>query len=273
VQMAELGSFTDVPGVCSELGAGILVLTLARAAKGNALRQQDTEDLITEMAAVDGGDGIRAVLLRAEGRSFCAGADLITANASKDKPRVGHMVRSLQSGPHRLIEALWDCPVPTVSAVQGPALGLGLHLAVACDFVLASSSATFAEPFCKRGFSVDSGGSFLLPRLIGIRRARQMLLRGITLDAETAADWGLIDEVVDPASLDETAFALAAELAAGPTFSLGHTKDLLNRRAHGDLAGALRAEAGSVEATLRSADFKEGMRAFMERRDPVFTGH
>jgi 2-(1,2-epoxy-1,2-dihydrophenyl)acetyl-CoA isomerase len=99
-----------------------------------------------------------------------------------------------------------------------------------------------------------------------------MLLRGITVSADDAADWGLIDEVFDAASLDDRAAALAAELAAGPTFSLGHTKDLLNRRAHADLAGALRAEADSVEATIRSADFKEGLRSFIERRNPEFSG-
>lgn len=263
----------DSAAVHSHVGGGILTLTLCRPDKGNALRQVDTESLVEEIESVASCDGVRAVLLRAEGRTFCAGADLHTANASKERPRVGHMVRALESGPHRLIEALWDCRVPTVCAVQGPALGLGLHLAVVCDFVLATPEATFAEPFCKRGFSADSGGSFLLPKLIGTRRARQMLLRGIRVGADTAADWGLIDEVVASASLDEAAAALATELAAGPTFSLGHTKDLLNGRAAGDLRSALRAEADSVEATIRSVDFKEGIRAFVERRDPVFTGN
>jgi 2-(1,2-epoxy-1,2-dihydrophenyl)acetyl-CoA isomerase len=271
--MAELDSFADAPGVRSRVEGGVLVLTLARADKGNALRQQDTEDLVTEVEAVDGGDCVRAILLRAEGKNFCLGADLVAANSAKEKPGPGHMVRSLQSGPHRLIAALWDCRVPTVCAVQGPAMGLGLHLAVVCDFVLATPDATFTEPFCKRGFSVDSGGSFLLPRLIGVRRARQMLLRGSTVSAENAACWGLIDEVVGQCSLDDAVSALAVELAAGPTFSLGHTKDLLNRRARGDLAGALRAEADAVEATIRSADFKEGLRSFVERRDPEFIGH
>lgn len=255
-----------------EMRGPVLVLTLNRPAKGNALRGMATETLIGAVAAAESGGDVRAVLLRAEGKNFCVGADLVAANSSKEKPRPGHMVRSLQAGPHRLIEVLWDCRIPTVSAVQGPAMGLGLHLAVVCDFVLATPNATFTEPFCKRGFSVDSGGSFLLPRLIGVRRARQMLLRGITVSAETAADWGLIDEVVDQNSLDDTASALAVELAAGPTFSLGHTKGLLNRRAHTDLAGALRAEADSVEATIRSADFKEGLASFAERRSPEFTG-
>ncbi len=264
--------FDATADVHSQMRGSVLVLTLNRPDKGNALRGQATESLIETVSAAESGGEVRAILLRAEGKNFCVGADLLAANSSKEKPRPGHMVRSLESGPHRLIEALWDCRLPTVSAVQGPAMGLGLHLAVVCDFVLATPDARFTEPFCKRGFSVDSGGSFLLPRLIGVRRARQMLLRGITVSADEAADWGLIDEVVDAASLDDRAAALAAELAAGPTFSLGHTKDLLNRRAHADLAGALRAEADSVEATIRSADFKEGLRSFIERRNPEFSG-
>jgi 2-(1,2-epoxy-1,2-dihydrophenyl)acetyl-CoA isomerase len=262
----------DESGVRRRVHGEVLVLTLDRPDKGNALRYADTQELAAEVEAVDGATGIRAVLVDAEGRHFCAGADLVSANAPGEKPPIGHMGRQLATGAHRMIEALWNCPVPTVSAVQGRAMGLGLHLAVVCDFVLAAPNALFTAPFRDRGFSVDSGGSFLLPRLIGIRRARQMLLRGGSVTAETAAEWGLIDEVVDAESLGGSAVALADELAAGPTFSLGHTKALLNRRAPSDLATALRAEADSVEATIRSADFKEGIRSFRERRDPVFSG-
>jgi 2-(1,2-epoxy-1,2-dihydrophenyl)acetyl-CoA isomerase len=260
-------------GITAAATGAVLTLTLNRPDKGNALRQHDCTALIERIEAVDGGGDVRAIVIRAAGRNFCAGADLTTANAVETKPRVGHLRRGLDSGPHRLISTLWNCPVPTVSAVQGKAMGLGLHLAVVCDFVLAATDATFTEPFCKRGFSVDSGGSFLLPRLVGLRRARQMLLRGVPVDATTAVEWGLIDEVVVPDSLDSSAAALAMELAGGPTYSLGHTKGLLNDPALGGLDAALSQEARSVEATVRSADFKEGLRAFVERRDPLFSGN
>jgi 2-(1,2-epoxy-1,2-dihydrophenyl)acetyl-CoA isomerase len=256
----------------SEAASPVLTLTLNRPDKGNALRQTDCAALREKIEAVDGGGDVRAILIRAEGRNFCAGADLVAANADQGKPRAGQLSRSLATGAHGLISAVWNCPVPTVSVVQGKAIGLGLHLAVACDFTVAATDAAFAAPFCKRGFSVDSGGSFLLPRLVGMRRARQMVLRGITVDADTAVAWGLIDEVVAPESLDSVGAALATELAAGPTYSLGHSKSLLNDPPLAGIDAVLSQEAKSVEATVRSADFKEGMRAFVERREPSFSG-
>jgi 2-(1,2-epoxy-1,2-dihydrophenyl)acetyl-CoA isomerase len=250
----------------------VLTLTLNRPDKGNALRQSDCVALLEKIEAVDGAGDVRAILIRAVGRHFCVGADLVSANASTAKPRVGHLTRALDAGPHGLISAVWHCPVPIVSAVQGRAMGLGMHLAVACDFTLGASDALFVEPFCKRGFSVDSGGSFLLPRLVGLRRARQMLLRGFPVDAKTAVEWGLIDDAVSNDSLHGAGSALARELAHGPTYSLGHVKGLVNEPAPAGLDGALSQEAASVEATVRSADFKEGLRAFGERREPNFTG-
>ena len=260
------------PGVVSSFDGAVLVLTLNRPEKGNALRLGDCMALLEQIEAVDGGDDVRAILIRAEGRHFCLGADLVSANAGNVKPRPGHLTRSLDAGPHQLIAALWHSPVPTVSLVHGRAMGLGLHLAVACDFTIAADDAVFSEPFCKRGFSVDSGGSFLLPRLVGLRRARQMLLRGVPVPAPTAEEWGLIDSVVAADSLDAEGAALATELALGPTYSLGHTKGLLNNPVPSGLNGVLTQEAASVEATVRSSDFKEGLRAFAERRDPKFSG-
>lgn len=269
--MTEVGVQADA-GITASSTGPVLTLTLNRPDKGNALRQQDCAALRTKIQAVDGGGGVRAILIRAEGVHFCAGADLVSANAGQSKPRAGHLSRALETGAHGLISAVWNCPVPTVSAVQGKAIGLGLHLAVVCDFVVAATDASFVEPFCKRGFSVDSGGSFLLPRLVGLRRARQLLFRGTPLDAPTAVEWGLIDQAVTADRLDSVAAALATELAAGPTFSLGHTKSLLNNPPLAGLDAALSRETTSVEATVRSADFKEGLRAFAERREPDFGG-
>lgn len=263
---------SDGAAVTVAIEGAVMTITVNRPEKANALRAEDCGAVRRLVESVDGSDEVRAILIRANGRHFCAGADLVSANSTEVKPSAGRLSRSLEAGPHGMIAALWHSPVPTVSAVQGQAVGLGLHLAVVCDFSIAAADATFVEQFCRRGFSVDSGGSFLLPRLIGVRRARQMLLRGTPVTAAAAAEWGLIDEVVAPEDLDGAAAALATELAAGPTFSLTHTKQLLNRRASAQLDEALMQEAASVEATVRSADFKEGLRAFTQRRDPVFTG-
>ncbi|MGI9162627.1 MAG: enoyl-CoA hydratase/isomerase family protein [Mycobacterium sp.] len=260
-------------GVRCEFDGAVLHLILDRPEMGNALRGQDCVDAVAILDAVDRKGDARAVLIRGEGKHFCTGADLVSANDPDGKPRVGHLARSLAAGPHRLISALWNCPVPTISMVHGRAMGLGMHLAVACDFTVAAESAQFTAPFRSRGFSVDSGGSFLLQRLVGLRRARQLLLRGITIDGSTAADWGLVDTAVPAQSLLAEANSLAAELAAGPTFSLGHTKRLLNRFGSGGIDDALTAEAASVEVTVRSGDFKEGLRAFAERREPRFDGN
>jgi len=270
--MTDTAVTTPEPTVTSAVVGSVLVLTLNRPDKANALRHDDCVVLRERFAEVDGGSDIRAILLRAEGRHFCAGADLVTANAPGAKPKIGHLERTLAAGAHGLVSAVWHCPVPTVSAVRGRAMGLGLHLAVACDFTIAADDAVFSAPFCKRGFSVDSGGSFLLPRLVGLRRARQLLLRGVPVPAATAAEWGLVDNVVPAVALEDEALALASELASGPTYSLSHTKRLLNDPAPVGIGEVLAREAASVEATVRSADFKEGIRAFAERREPNFTG-
>src|SRR2546426_5525912 len=166
------------PGIVSSFNRSVLELTLNRPDKGNALRQEDCVALVEQIEAVDGGDDVRAILIRAEGRHFCVGADLVSANAGDAKPRAGHLTRALEAGAHRLVSALWHSPVPTVSVVRGRAMGLGLHVAVACDFTIAAEEAVFSEPFCKRGFSVDSGGAFLFSRLGGLPPGRPGVPRG-----------------------------------------------------------------------------------------------
>jgi 2-(1,2-epoxy-1,2-dihydrophenyl)acetyl-CoA isomerase len=172
------------------------------------------------------------VLLRSVGKNFCAGADLAGSDGTgRGKPATGHMRQHLAAGAHGLILAVWHCRVPVIAAVQGRAAGLGCNLAAACDLVVAARSASFSEPFGHLGFSVDSGGSWLLPRRIGLTRAAVMLFRGTVVDATQAEEWGLVTEVVDDAALDKTAADLATELAAGPTLALSLTKGLLHRYA------------------------------------------
>jgi 2-(1,2-epoxy-1,2-dihydrophenyl)acetyl-CoA isomerase len=260
-------------GIRSAVDGGVLRITLARPGKANALRREDMTALLDVLEDAAAGGDVRAVLIDAEGRNFCAGADLVTANApGGEKPPLGSMIRSLAATAHRLIQTLWDFPAPTIAAVQGRAAALGLNIALATDFIVAADTASFAHPFAQRGFSADSGATYLLPRLIGVARAKRMLIRGKVVPAPQALEWGLIGDLVPPDELAGAADALAAELAAGPTLVHALTKALVSDHLTSDLPRALAAEARTVELSLRGDDFKEGVRAFLGRRTPVFTG-
>jgi 2-(1,2-epoxy-1,2-dihydrophenyl)acetyl-CoA isomerase len=258
-----------------ERDGDVLVLTINRPDRGNAL---DGETVAAMLEVLDGlaadPAGVRAVRLRSEGKHFCTGADITGAGGQggEGRPAIGHMVRGLGQGPHRLIQALWDCPLPVVGELTGRSSGLGLHVALTCDFTVAAESATFAEPFAQRGFNVDSGGSWLLPRVIGLTRGKQLLYLAEPLDAPIALAWGLVSEVVPDDKVEARSAELAAQLAEGPTFTLATMKQLLHRHLVSDLDEALVDEAAAVELTIRSNDFKEGMRAFVEKRRPDFTG-
>lgn len=250
---------------------GALVVSINRPDRGNALDSPTIQKLIDVVGTVtaDPGD-VRVVVLRSVGKHFCTGADI--GGSSSGKPMIGHMVRSLAAGPHRLIQVVWDCPVPVVAELTGRSSGLGLHLALACDLTIAADSATFAEPFADRGFNVDSGGSWLLPRLIGLTRAKRLLYSAEVLDAATALDWGLVSEVVAEDHLESRVSEVVTDFSRRSTFALGTMKRLMHDSLDGVLADALEREAAAVELTIRSDDFKEGMTAFRERRPPRFTG-
>ena len=270
---SELGAkWPTAPGLLVSLDAGLLILTLDRPDRANSLTRDQTLALTQIARSVSAGDGPRAILLRANGRHFCAGADISGNRGSGEKPTTGHMVRSLETGPHAMIAAMWDCPIPVVAAVQGQAAGLGLHLALTADVIIGAESATFRAPFAERGFNVDSGGSWLLSRRIGLTRATDMVLRARPIPAPVALSWGLITEVVPDAELDAAARASASTLAAGPTIALSQCKRLVRRNQMAELNTAMGDEALAVELCLRSDDFKEGMRAFGEKRPPAFTG-
>ncbi|WP_211229453.1 enoyl-CoA hydratase/isomerase family protein [Nakamurella lactea] len=261
------------PDLRLNLQGSTLHIELNRPHRGNALRSVDCARLATLIDHLGTAEvpSVRAVLLSGEGRHFCTGGDLEAAGA-QSSPRIGHLQRSLRRGAARLVQSLWDCPLPVVAAVNGRAMGLGLHVALASDFIFAAGSARLSEPFSQRGFAVDSGGSLLLPLRIGLARATDMLMRGGIVDAATAARWGLVTEVVPGDDAVQVARQRADELAAGPTVAIGETKQLMRSAASAQLAAAMDREARSVELTIRSRDFKEGIAAFGEKRQPQFTG-
>ncbi|MGV9754261.1 enoyl-CoA hydratase/isomerase family protein [Streptomyces tricolor] len=184
----------------------------------------------------------------------------------------GDVARVLRVGAQRLIAAVLDCEKPVVAAVNGTAAGLGAHLAFACDLVLAAESARFVEVFVRRGLVPDAAGAYLLPRLIGPQRAKELLFFGDTLTAPEAQGLGLVNRVVPDGDLAGTSRDWAARLASGPTRALALTKHLVNTSLDTDRAAAFAAEAWAQEINMTTEDAREGLRAFADRRAPEFRG-
>jgi 2-(1,2-epoxy-1,2-dihydrophenyl)acetyl-CoA isomerase len=257
-----------------EREGGILRLHLDKPKKRNALDDDMVAVLIDEVDAAGRDESIRAVLLTAEGDHFCSGFDIVGRNTgdSEQRPRIGSIQRRLPSQAHRLIPVLCTTQVPIVVAARGWIAGIGLHVVAASDFAVLANDARVWEPFSQRGFTPDSGGTWLLPRLVGVQHARDLLILGTAIDGRRAVDWGLGHEAVPAAEVDATALALAQRLAAGPTVSLGLTKWLLHTSVEHTFEQHLRDEAFAMELSSRSEDFREGMKAFVDKRDPGFTG-
>jgi 2-(1,2-epoxy-1,2-dihydrophenyl)acetyl-CoA isomerase len=267
-----------------ERGAdGVAWLTLNRPASGNALTAAQRESLILHLAEASADARIRAIVLTGAGnRHFCTGADLSPPPAgAPEAPEppagmpehpAGSVARALANGSQRLISAVLDCEKPVIAAVNGTAAGLGCHLAYACDLVLAAESAKFIEIFSRRGLVVDAGGAYLLTRLIGPQRAKELIFFGDDLPAAEAARLGLVNRVVPADKLIATAADWASRLAAGPTLALGLGKRLVNHALDTDRAGCLAEEALAADVNMFGEDGQEGLRAFLERRAPRFQG-
>jgi 2-(1,2-epoxy-1,2-dihydrophenyl)acetyl-CoA isomerase len=246
-------------------------VTMNRPEQRNAVNAELRDELIGVLTDARTNAAVRALVLTGAGKGFCTGADLSGPRGQGPSgPGAG---RELMKGSsQRLMRALWDLEKPVVAAVNGVAAGLGSHLAFASDFVIASSAARFIEVFVRRGIAVDAAGAFLLPRLIGLQKAKQMVFFGDDLSAEDAERWGLVSKVVPPDQLAATARDWAERLAKGPTFAIGMSKRLLNRSLESSLETAFEEEALSQMLVTQSEDTREGMTAFMERRAPQFKG-
>jgi 2-(1,2-epoxy-1,2-dihydrophenyl)acetyl-CoA isomerase len=249
---------------------GVATITLNRPDVLNSFRRSMARELreTLELAAHD--VEIRAVVLTGAGRGFCAGQDLAEA-APKDgaMPDLGDIVRDSYNP---VILAIRTLEKPVVCAVNGVAAGAGANLAFACDIVFASSAATFVQSFAKIGVIPDSGGTFLLPRLVGLHRANVMTMLAEKMTAEQARDWGLVYMITEPENLVETATGTAKQLAAMPTRGLGLTKRGFNQSLGIDLKAQLDNEEELQREAGRTEDYAEGVHAFLEKRRPVFKG-
>lgn len=265
--------YLSVPGLQAVQQDSVLRLTLNRADRRNAVNDVMLDAIIDHLAAAGIDESVRVIRIDADGPDFCAGSDLIANNAkSERKPRVGSTQRRLPNKANRLIPLMLETQVPIVAVVRGWAAGLGFHLAMAADFCVAADDARFWEPFMARGFTPDSGAAWLLPRLIGMVRTRQLLMLGQEISGATAAEWGIIHGTVPGDQLDSTATTLVATLSEAPTVALGLTKWLLHSGNGLDLDRHLQNEAMALELSSRSEDFREGLAAFRDKRDAEFKG-
>ncbi|WP_189845923.1 enoyl-CoA hydratase/isomerase family protein [Streptomyces rubiginosohelvolus] len=258
--------------VLHTLDGGVSWITLNRPEAMNAVTWDQRERIIALLAEASADPAVRAVALTATGRGFCAGADL-RGTPAPDRERVpGDVARTIRLGAQRLIAAVLDCEKPVIAAVNGTAAGIGAHLAFACDLVVAADTATFIEVFVRRGLVPDGGGAYLLPRLVGPQRTKELMFFGDALTAADAERLGLVNRTVPAGELEALAKEWAGRLAAGPTRALALTKQLVNSSLDGDRATAFAAEAAAQEINMTTRDANEGVTSFVERRPPTYEG-
>ncbi|MCB5178299.1 enoyl-CoA hydratase/isomerase family protein [Streptomyces antimicrobicus] len=251
---------------------GVAWITLDRPEAMNALTWDQRERIIALLADASADPAVRAVVITGTGKGFCAGADLRGAPRTGGDRVAGDVARMIREGAQRFITAVLDCEKPVIAAVNGTAAGIGAHLAFACDLVLAADSARFIEVFARRGLVPDGAGAYLLTRLVGPQKAKELMFFGDALPAAEAARIGLVNAVVPAAELHATATAWAHRLAEGPTRALVLTKQLVNAALDTDRTTALAAEATAQELNMTTTDATEGIAAFTERRPPKFRG-
>ncbi|MDY6780630.1 MAG: enoyl-CoA hydratase [Halobacteria archaeon] len=249
---------------------GVATVTIDRPDVKNALDHETMSELADELREVGESDA-RAVVLRGAGGTFCAGADV------NDLANFGHIsppkiVEMIENDLHEIIRQLVRMRKPTVAKVQGHAVGAGCNLALACDLTVAKESATFAELFTQIGLSQDSGSSYLLPRLVGMKKAKELVFTGKEINGSDAEEMGLINHAYPDDDFDERADELVDELASGPTRAIGASKSLLHYGANNDLDATLEREAWVQSSVAKSDDVEEGVMAFIEGREPEFEG-
>jgi 2-(1,2-epoxy-1,2-dihydrophenyl)acetyl-CoA isomerase len=254
---------------------GVMRITLDRPDAKNALTVAMRDDIVDAVREARADAGVRAVLITGAGDAFCAGMDLTASTvmqAANPDFRTRMTSEALRVGVQTFIRELWELDKPTIAAVNGAAVGPGAHLALACDFVLVSPATKFRWTFANWGLVADAGGAYLLPRLVGLPKARAIVMLGEGINGADAVTEGLAYRCVDDDQLLSESEALATKLAGGPTRSLGLSKRLLNASFETDLAHSLELEGHFQALATTSPDLREGMAAFKEKRGAEFHG-
>jgi enoyl-CoA hydratase/carnithine racemase len=255
---------SDEPVLLTSDSNCVRTLTLNRPHRKNAINRDLWIALADALTAAGNDRGVRAVVIAGAGGAFCSGADISTP----DDSHPAYKMRLLSD----VALALHELPVPTIAKVTGVAVGAGWNLALGCDLVVATPESTFSQIFAKRGLSVDLGGSWLLPKIVGLQQAKRLVLLAETIDADEAQLLNLVSWVVSDAKIDTFVNDLADLLAAGPPIALAQSKALLNEGADRTLRDALANEARAQAVNFATVDAREAYAAFAERREPSFTG-
>lgn len=258
--------------ILTEKKNGVGIITLNRPDKLNAFNDELTFSLQDALKEMEKDAAVRAIIITGAGRGFCSGQDLQSRSISQEmgqRPSLGDSIRRRYNP---IVLKLRRMEKPIIAAVNGVAAGAGASLAFACDFRIITDSTTFIQSFTRVGLVPDSGSTFMLPRLIGVTRAFELMLSADKMDAAEAQRLGLVNKVVPADQLMSEATALAEKLALGPSKAFGLTKRAVNRAIFHDLEELLEYEAGLQEIAGRSDDFQEGVKAFVEKRQPAYTG-
>jgi 2-(1,2-epoxy-1,2-dihydrophenyl)acetyl-CoA isomerase len=253
-----------------EVRDGVAHLTLDRPEAANAIDLGLARELVEASKTCDSDPRIRAVLLSGAGRMFSAGGDL--KSFAKAGDRISDFVREVADTLHAALSRFARMDAPLVGAVNGPAAGAGMSLVAMTDLAIAAESAHFTMAYTAAGLTPDGSSTWYLPRLVGMRRAKELMLTNRRLSAGEALEWGIVQKVVPDESLLEEAAALAGSLAAGPTRAFGATKKLLLASEHAQLEAQMDAETDSIVDMTRSEDGREGLAAFLGKRKPEYHG-
>lgn len=254
-----------------EIEQGVALLTLNRPGSLNSFNADMHAEMRSAISQIRKNPEVRALLITGAGRGFCAGQDLSDRNVAPGA-EVPDLGESIEKRYNPLLRSLRDLPMPVICAVNGVAAGAGANIALACDITLAARSASFIQAFCKIGLIPDSGGTWSLPRLVGMARAKALAMLGDKISAEQAAAWGMIWQCVDDEQLMDEALKLARHLASQPTAGLALIKRALNASMNNSFDEQLDLERDLQRLAGRTEDYREGVAAFIEKRKPEFKG-
>jgi len=250
----------------------IVTLTLNRPERLNALGDTLREELYDAVVRASDDPEVRVIVITGAGRGFCAGGDMKAAHEAQEGGRERVLLDRVAPIRDKVVLAMRDSPKPIIAAVNGPAVGAGMNLALACDMRLASTTARFGQTFVKRGLHVDWGGTYLLPRLVGMAKACELIFTGEMISAAEAHRLGLLNQLVAPEQLMPATYELAQKIAAGPPIAIRLAKRALYHNQDADLRAALEFETFAQNVCRDTEDAREGIRAFVDKRPPRFQG-